>query len=70
MASAAGKKRCHLTLEKKVKVITKSESYPSLSVRALGETFSCCKAQISNILKFKESIINSYQTNASSLLAR
>ncbi len=70
MASVAGKKRCHLTLEKKVEVIKKSESDPSLSVRALGEIFGCGKTQISTILKSKESIITLYESNASSLLAR
>ena len=53
MASAvAGKKRCHLTLEKKVEVIKKSKSNPSLSVRALSEIFGCGKTQISDILLF------------------
>ncbi len=70
MASVAGKKRCHLTLEKKVEVIKKSKSDPSLSVRALGEIFGCGKTQISTILKSKESIITLYESNASSLLAR
>ncbi len=53
MASVAGKKRCHLTLEKKVEVIKKSESDSSLSVRALGKIFGCGKTQISTILKSK-----------------
>ncbi len=70
MASVAGKKRCHLTLEKKVEVIKKSKSDPSLSVGALGEIFGCGKTQISTILKSKKSIITLYESNASSLLAR
>ncbi len=70
MASVAGKKRCHLTLEQKVKVIKKSESDPSLSISSLGEIFGCGKIQISIILKSKESIITLYESNASSLLAR
>ncbi len=68
--ASVGKKRCHLTLEKKVEVIKKSESDPSLSVRVLGEIFGCGKTQISTILKSKESIITLYKSNASSLLAR
>ena len=60
ITSVAGKKQCHLTLEKKVEVIKKSESNPSLSVCVLGEIFCCGKTQISTILKSKESIITLY----------
>ena len=59
------KQRTHLSLERKVEVISKSRENPSLSVRALADIFSCSKTQISAILKKKSSILASYESNAS-----
>ena len=65
MASAMGQKRTHLSLEKKVEVIRKSKDNPSIGLRALAEIFQCSKTQISAILKKRESILASYESNAS-----
>ena len=65
MASATGKKRTHLSLEKKVEVIRKFKDNPSIGLRALAKIFQCSKTQISAILKKTESILASYESNAS-----
>ena len=63
--SCSGKKRVHLSLETKVKVIKKSAQHPGITVRTLAEEFKCGKTQISDILKCKESILAAYESNAS-----
>ena len=65
MASVTGQKRTHLSLEKKVEVIRKSKDNPSIGLCALAEIFQCSKTQICAILKKKESILASYESNAS-----
>ena len=57
--------RTHLSLDKKVEVIKKAKNHPGMTVRSLAECFNCGKTQISYILKNKESILVSYESNAS-----
>jgi len=52
-------------LEKKVEIIKHTQSNPGLSLRSLESLFGCGKTQIGKILKNKESILASYQSNAS-----
>jgi alpha-tubulin suppressor-like RCC1 family protein len=65
MSLSTQKKRVHLSLKKKVEVITTAEKNRSLSLKALGELFGCGKTQIGKILKNKENILASYEANAS-----
>ena len=55
----------YLSLEKKVEIIKHTQSNPGLSLRYLEIIFGCGKTQIGKILKNKESILASYQSNAS-----
>jgi len=64
MASSS-RKRKHLSLERKVEVIKEAKKHPGITVRTLAEKFDCGKTQISDILKSKESILASYECNAS-----
>ena len=57
--------RIHLSLEKKVEVIKEAKNYPGMTLRSLAERFNCGKTQISYILKKKQSILASYESNAS-----
>ena len=57
--------RTHLSLEKKVEVIKKARNHPGITVCSLAELFNCGKTQISYILKNKDSILASYESNAS-----
>ena len=59
------KSRVYLYLEKKVEIIKHTQSNPGLSLRSLEIIFGCGKTQIGKILKNKESILASYQSNAS-----
>ena len=59
------KSRVYLFLEKKVEIIKHTQSNPGLSLRSLEIIFGCGKTQIGKILKNKESILASYQSNAS-----
>ena len=69
MAAAGLKKeRKHLTLQEKVEVIRKSEAYPKLPLRELGDCFSCGKTQIAGILKAKGKILALYEENRSDSL--
>ena len=70
--AASSKKRVHLSLETKVKVINeaKSGSKFDVNVRSLAEKFGCGKTQISDILKNKESILSAYESNASTCKKR
>jgi hypothetical protein len=63
--SSSSKPRKHLTLKEKVEVIQLSQKSPKLSLRELGETFSCGKTQISCILKAKDSVMSLYEANRS-----
>ena len=54
------KQRVHLSLKKKVEVITTAENNRTLSLKALGELFGCGKTQIGKILKNKDGILASY----------
>ena len=66
IAMASHKKsRVYLSLEKKVEIIKHTQSNPGLSLRSLEILFGCGKTQIGKILKNKESILASYQSNAS-----
>ena len=65
VSSSSTRKRTHLSLEKKVEIISKSKDNPGIGVRALADIFSCSKTQIAAILKQKESILASYESNAS-----
>ena len=58
------RKRKHLTLEDKVKIIKNHKE--GRSVQALNEECVCGQAQIYSILKLKEAIMNTYKSNASS----
>lgn len=69
MASSS-KKRVHLSLETKVKVINQAKSDSQVTVRSLAETFGCGRTQISDILKNKESILLAYESNASTCKKR
>ena len=60
----SSRKRKHLTLEDKVKIIKKHKE--GRSVQALKEEYVCGQTQIYSILKLKESIMNTYESNASS----
>ena len=55
----------YLSLENKVEIIKHTQSNPGLSLRSLEILFGCGKTQIRKILKNKESILASYQSNAS-----
>ena len=46
-------------------MIKKSSQHPGITVRTLAEEFKCGKTQISDILKYKESILAAYESNAS-----
>ena len=61
----ASNKRNYLTLEKKIELIKHAPKNPGVSVRALGELFSCGKTQVGRILKSKESLLALYESNAS-----
>ena len=65
MSLSTQKKRAQLSLKKKVEVITTAEKNRTLSLKALGYHFGCGKTQIGNILKDKESVLVSYEANAS-----
>ena len=66
IAMASHKKSTvYLSLEKKVEIIKHTQSNPGLSLRSLEILFGCGKTQIGKILKNKESILASYQSNAS-----
>ena len=65
VSSSSNRKRTHLSLEKKVEIISKSKTNPGIGVRVLADIFSCSKTQIAAILKQKESILSSYESNAS-----
>ena len=65
MSLSTQKRRVHLSLKKKVEVITTAEKNRTLSLKALGELFGCGKTQIGKILKNKENILASYEANAS-----
>ena len=60
----ASRKRKHLTLEDKVKVIKKHEE--GKTVHNLKEEYTCGQTQIYSILKQKDIIISTYESNASS----
>ncbi len=62
--SMATKRRKHLTLEDKFKVIKKHKE--GRSVQDLKEEYECGQTQIYAILKQKEHILSSYESNASS----
>ena len=62
------KERKHLTLKEKVEVIRKSDTNPKMTLRELGECFSCGKTQILGILKAKEEILALYEENRSDTL--
>ena len=55
----------YLSLEKQVEIIKHTQSNPGLSLRSLEILFGCGKTQIGKILKNKESILASYQSDAS-----
>lgn len=59
------KPRNYLTLKKKVEVIKVAEKNRGMSTRELGDQFDCGKTQIAKILKNKESILSSYESNPS-----
>ena len=63
--AAHKKSRVYLSLEKKVEIIKHTQCNPGLSLRSLESLFGCGKTQIGKILKNKESILASYQSNAS-----
>ena len=65
VSSSSTRKSIHLSSEKRVEIISKSKDNPAIGVRALAEIFSCSKTQIATILKQKESILASYESNAS-----
>ena len=43
VSSSSIRKRIHLSLEKKVEIISKSKDNPGIGVRALADSFSCSK---------------------------
>ena len=59
VSSSSTRKRTHLSLEKKVEIVSKPKDNPGIGMRALADIFSC------SILKQKESILASYESNAS-----
>lgn len=67
--AAFPRKRVHLSLQEKVKVIQEYEANKG-SVRSLAEKFGCGKTQISDLLKDKESILSAYESNASTCKKR
>ena len=58
-------RRTHLSLEQKVEVIKTAGDLPGITLRSLAELFNCGKTQISCILKNKDSILASFESNAS-----
>ena len=60
-----GKGKNTLTLKKKVEVI-RAAAHSGAGVRRLAQQFSCGRTQIAQILKNKESILELYESNASS----
>ena len=62
--------RVHLSLKKKVEVITTAEKNRTLSLKALGKLFGCGKTQIGTILKNKDGILASYEANAPAMRVR
>ena len=64
MSLSTQKQRVHLSLKKKVEVITTAEKNRTLSLKALGEIFGCGKTQIGKILKNKDGVLASYEANA------
>ena len=64
---ASGRKRTHLSLEKKTEVIKYAKDNSGVCVRAVAETFGIGKTQVSEILKNKESILAAYESNASTI---
>ena len=55
-------------LQEKVEVICKAEANPKLSLRELGDLYSCGKTQIAGILKAKAEILALYEENRSDRL--
>ena len=62
---ASRSKRNYLPV-KKVEVIKASEKNRGMCIRELAQQFECGKTQIANILKSKESILSTYESNVSS----
>ena len=60
------KERNDLTLQKKYELVKKAKSDPSLGIRKLAEIFDCGKTQVSTIIQNKDTIIELYESNASS----
>ena len=70
MALSTAKKRNELSLAKKYELVKVAEKNPKLGARKLGEYFSCGKTQVCSILKNKNTIIELYESNASSVMQR
>ncbi len=64
------KKRNYLPLETKVAVIREAERLPRSNLRSLSLKYGCGKTQIANILKRKETILASYESDGLSNQAR
>ena len=65
LSTLKGKSKNTLTMKKKVDVI-KVAAESLVGLRRLAEQFHCSKEHISSILKNKESILELYESNASS----
>ena len=65
VSCSSTRKRTYLSLYKKVEITSKSKDNPGIGVRALADILSCSKMQIAAILQQKESILASYESNAS-----
>ena len=66
----SSKKRVHLSLETKVRVINEDKSNSKVTLRSLAKKFDCGKTKISDVLNNKESILLAYESNASTCKKR
>ena len=60
---ATAKKRVHLSIDKKVEVIKYAADHRGVGVRAIADHFQIGKTQVSDILKNKDSIQMSFESN-------
>ena len=61
----ASKNKNYLELKKKIELIKTLQKNPGISIRALGGIFQCGKSQIAQILKNKEYLLATFESNAS-----
>ena len=70
MTLSTAKKRNELSLQKKYELVQMAEKNPKLGTRKLAEYFNIGKTQACTILKNNVSILESYESNASSEVRR